>query len=830
MSEQSSEGETPAPVLQRSELAKQHLALLGREEFEFRCFRDKASLKLSAAPVRHVGALEKYKQDLRRLNASGYGIFVQVHESDGKGNRAENIISAKVFFADLDGAPRENISRLGMAPHLVLLTSPNKFHAYWRVDGIPLDQYKAVQQRLAKLLDSDPAVCDLPRVMRLAGFLHQKAADAPHLVEPIESSDGAPYAYEEFVAALSDAEEREGIKTEQRPAPAAASAGKSDIWRAREALQFLTVKKLLDMGSYDAWIRVGFALKASYGDQGWNLFHDLSIEAPGYESEASCRAQWDGIDENYKGKPLTIATFMAQAKEAGWKPTPDEGGGGSKRDQAVVVLEQAAAAGDEFWVDQNDRAYVSMTRATPSGDEIRAHHRIDSTFYRGELRARFFEDAVTKTLASEQENRAIGLMQHRARQRERHSTYLRVAGHEGAIYIDLGRADGKVVRVDREGTSIVTDPPIRFIRGSRGELPLPESGGLIADFERHLNLSPGDLKRALGWLIGTFNPDGPFMVLLVEGRPGTGKSNLGDKLASLTDPPLTRNGARFSLAADERDLHVHASHARVLFFDNISSFSAKDADRICCLSTGAASSNRMHHTMDEEFGFALVRPIIVTTIATPSARNDLLSRCLRISALDIEGGYKSERDIWDAFERDRPKLLGFLLDAVSQSLRNAEAVKEARREGRIQGNRMQDFALFVEGAAEALGMELGEFSALLNDEQVTMQAEAVVGDPVADGIARLLSQRRQQPLNVTSAELRALLAADDADADLPPTNKVRGHLSKINPGLQAMGIVVDAKKDGHAKVWKMLITAGPGFRADAIPNRPPPRPSQEDHF
>ena len=38
----------------------------------------------------------------------------------------------------------------------------------------PLDEFKERQVLLAEMFDGDPKVCDLPRVMRLPGFLHQK--------------------------------------------------------------------------------------------------------------------------------------------------------------------------------------------------------------------------------------------------------------------------------------------------------------------------------------------------------------------------------------------------------------------------------------------------------------------------------------------------------------------------------------------------------------------------------------------------------------------------------------------------------------------------------
>jgi hypothetical protein len=45
------------------------------------------------------------------------------------------------------------------------------------------ENFKRTQQRLAQLFESDPSVCDLPRVMRLPGFPHQKDPNNPFVTQ-----------------------------------------------------------------------------------------------------------------------------------------------------------------------------------------------------------------------------------------------------------------------------------------------------------------------------------------------------------------------------------------------------------------------------------------------------------------------------------------------------------------------------------------------------------------------------------------------------------------------------------------------------------------------
>jgi hypothetical protein len=61
-----------------------------------------------------------------------------------------------------------------LQPHATVESSPGRFHAYWLVTGLPLAEFKALQLAIAERFNGDRKVHDLPRVMRLPGFLHRK--------------------------------------------------------------------------------------------------------------------------------------------------------------------------------------------------------------------------------------------------------------------------------------------------------------------------------------------------------------------------------------------------------------------------------------------------------------------------------------------------------------------------------------------------------------------------------------------------------------------------------------------------------------------------------
>ena len=122
------------------------------------------------------GTLNQYADRLTQLNNAGHGIFVMVNLGDLKGRSATNVIRVRALFVDLDGAPLEPLIETKAPPHILVESSPNKWHGYWRVDNCPNDKFKERQHALAARFGGDTSVCDLPRVMRLPGFWHRKFA------------------------------------------------------------------------------------------------------------------------------------------------------------------------------------------------------------------------------------------------------------------------------------------------------------------------------------------------------------------------------------------------------------------------------------------------------------------------------------------------------------------------------------------------------------------------------------------------------------------------------------------------------------------------------
>ena len=115
------------------------------------------------------GSLNQSISELRELNSKGAGVFVVINKG---GHQKSDITEVRAAFADTDGAPLEPL--LTLQPHIVVETSEGNWHAYWLVKNCSLEQFGHIQSSIAQKYGTDPSVKDLPRVMRVPGFFHNK--------------------------------------------------------------------------------------------------------------------------------------------------------------------------------------------------------------------------------------------------------------------------------------------------------------------------------------------------------------------------------------------------------------------------------------------------------------------------------------------------------------------------------------------------------------------------------------------------------------------------------------------------------------------------------
>jgi RepB DNA-primase from phage plasmid len=207
----------PSPFAIDTESARGFLDALapGEAAFTFQTFDDTNAKRRNLARVIH-GNFDEQCSELARLSALGAGVFVTANRTDLKGRREANVLAVRALFVDLDGSPIPDLNRLGLPAHILVETSPGRFHLYWFVKGVERAEFTAMQKRLAAIMGGDSSVCDLPRVMRLPGFPHQKDPADPHMVRSWTNEPLAPYEANALRAKLSAAEKNRAPKADSK--------------------------------------------------------------------------------------------------------------------------------------------------------------------------------------------------------------------------------------------------------------------------------------------------------------------------------------------------------------------------------------------------------------------------------------------------------------------------------------------------------------------------------------------------------------------------------------------------------------------------------------
>jgi len=314
--------------------------------------------------------------------------------------------------------------------------------------------------------------------------------------------------------------------------------------------------------------------------------------------------------------------------------------------------------------------------------------------------------------------------------------WVRVAEHEGLIYIDLCNSAWEVVEISKSGWRIISDSPVRF-RRTKGMLAIPKPilGGSAALLRKFINIG-GDENWALclSWLVATLRPTGPYPILILQGEQGSAKSTMAKFLRKIIDPvvALVRTPPR-----SDRDLLIAASNSWVIAYDNLSGVQHWLSDGLCRLATGGGFSTRELYTDSDEVIFDAMRPVILNGIDQVAERADLAERSLilhlpRIAPADRQ----DERQLYADFERELPLILGALYAAVSVALSRIDHVHLDNKP------RMADFALWTTAAAPALGIEPDTFLVAYRGNRAEAVEDTLEGDVVASSLLEWIEGRR----------------------------------------------------------------------------------------
>ena len=772
------------------------------EQWTFQTFDDDRDRKDSALTRILHGSLDEHLATLMELNRRGAGVFVTINETDLRGRKKSNITRVRAVWQEDDGEGKS----LPMEPHLVVESSPGKYHRYLFVDGLTWDEHRSVQEVLVERFGSDPNAKDLSRVLRLPGFFHRK--DTPHLVRIVQQSHLRPYRREAVLEAFAPVERRPVPQVEtdgceipegNRNGHLTSLAGtmrrrgmtEDSIATALHAENRLRCHPRLDdaevqgiaqsVARYEPdedpsarFATVERALQAlAHGDAG------APFAADALQCLATIKKDDRAAFEGLRGRLKSAGCRVTALDEAVAEVAGESGGRGSTQADVLIGL----AAGADLFHTADGVGYADL--------EINGHREtwpIRSKGFRRWL-ARIFFEATTGAPSSEALQSALNLIEARAHfDAAEADIHIRVGGHEGKLYLDLADTRWRAIEVDESGWRLVDRSPVRFRRAAGMQaLPVPVPGGSVEILRDFLNVaSERDFVLVVAWALAVLRNKGPYPVIVLSGEQGSAKSTFSAVLRALLDP----NSAPLrALPREDRDLFIAATNSHVLTFDNVSGLPAWTSDTLCRLTTGGGFAVRQLYTDQDEILFDAARPVVLNGIEDIVTRPDLADRAIFLALEPIpEERRKPEKALWAAFEDAGPQILGALLDAVAHGLRefpNTQLEKLPR---------MADFALWATACETAIWPR-GTFQDAYAGNRDDAVDSVIEADPVASAIRSLMETRTEW--TGTASDLLSALdgevgeKAAKAKAWPARPRSLSGRLRRAAPFLRKTGIDIE---------------------------------------
>jgi hypothetical protein len=162
--------------------AERYIELLTGRADTVMCWRFIHDHDRSADAIKADSAIRLIWPGIVAHQNEGFGVFAVVNEG---GQSAREITRVRAMFIDADGIPFPLFWH--QPPAFRVVRDELHWHAYWPVTDMPVEGFKEGQRRAAAFYGSDPAVCDLPRVMRVPGTYHLKDPAHPVLVKLSEA-------------------------------------------------------------------------------------------------------------------------------------------------------------------------------------------------------------------------------------------------------------------------------------------------------------------------------------------------------------------------------------------------------------------------------------------------------------------------------------------------------------------------------------------------------------------------------------------------------------------------------------------------------------------
>ena len=413
--------------------------------------------------------------------------------------------------------------------------------------------------------------------------------------------------------------------------------------------------------------------------------------------------------------------------------------------------------------------------------------RIDSDYFKTMLTDSYSEQEENVPSQASIKNAIEVVKAFAIRRGNEYDVFLRIAGDDDVIYINLANKAGQVIKITADEWKVIDDPPIRFLHtDTMKSLPLPDNNGSFDDLAELINFKEENQRILfIAWIVGSCRPKGPYPVLIIQGEGGSAKSTTAQFARVVIDPaqiPL------LAMPKNERDIMISAQKNYILAYDNLSGLRKDFSDIFCRISTGIGFTTRKLYTDFEEVTFKSNRSIIFNGIEAIANRSDLADRAIILYTTSFDkSSYQTEEDYWKKFDEAHPKILGGICNALKEILKNKSNVKVEKLP------RMADFAKWVIAAESALPWEKGAFMKAYKENRAqTSKINLNYRNPLIETVCKMMSVEKHfiGTASDLMTKFKEHVGKDEFESRRWPKNPqaLSRYLKKFTSALKKVGI------------------------------------------
>ena len=385
----------------------------------------------------------------------------------------------------------------------------------------------------------------------------------------------------------------------------------------------------------------------------------------------------------------------------------DDGGDENSKIDSLINLALAPENTEKLFKDQYERVYAAVRLGDDKHMEILS---IDSIKYKRYL-SKLCRENTGSSISDNSINTAITNLAAEAEFNGRIiPLHLRTAwgsdengAKKDCMYYDMCDAQRRIIEISKDGWRIINgsdkDIPVIFKRFNQQAQVEPDRNYHSDVFEDLLNLTnvKNENHRHLikVYIISTLIPEIDHVILTTYGPKGSAKSFLLELIKKLVDPskPVLLN-----LHRNIEQFIQQVNHNYINYYDNVKFIPYWLSDEICKAVTGIGHTKRMHYTNDDELIYEHRRCLGINGINVALTEADALDRSMLIELEDIdENRRKKEADLWEEFEKLKPKTLAYILDVIVKAIQ----IKSTLILKRLP--RMAEFGEWGEAISQAMG-------------------------------------------------------------------------------------------------------------------------------